>query len=192
MFVIPFRVSETSYSIMVVLEKANLERIREQDPAEVNLSKLGGEWDTLTLKDVIISYATQKDQRKVMELWQGGDVRGGFAMAVTGLRLPPGPGRSRRAVPFREDQAVGEAAVMDTDIRTAIWTARLLIAANLLCAVINIASHNYAVAFACLVWTGNCFVLAGAMRREARVRDEIRLLAAMHATITQEREEEES
>jgi hypothetical protein len=79
---------------------------------------------------------------------------------------------------------------MDRDIRIGIWLARLLMAGNLGCAIVNFAGRNYPVAIACLVWAANCWLLAGGVRREARVRDEIRLLAAMHHAITQEREEQ--
>jgi hypothetical protein len=45
-FVIPMATGkETSeYSLMVVLEADNLERLQQFDPAEVSLKQLGGPW----------------------------------------------------------------------------------------------------------------------------------------------------
>lgn len=76
---------------------------------------------------------------------------------------------------------------MDSDLKIAIWMARLLIAANLGSAILNFLAYNYKVAFACLLWTANCVLMAHNARREARVRDEIRVLAAMQFGIEREK-----
>jgi type IV secretory pathway TrbD component len=79
---------------------------------------------------------------------------------------------------------------MDRDIRITLWLTRLLIAANLVCAIVNFAARNYLVAFASMLWTANCWVLAGSLRREARVRDEIRPFVAMRS-FAREREKKD-
>lgn len=73
MFVIPFQVNATEYSIFVALQDDSLARMKEYDPAEVNLNKLG--FEKLKLKDVIIGYATDADFQECMKLANGGDVR---------------------------------------------------------------------------------------------------------------------
>ena len=57
MMVVPFQVSAAAYSIFVVLEDENIERIKAYDPAEVTTSKMAGFAD-LHLDTVIVGYAS--------------------------------------------------------------------------------------------------------------------------------------
>ena len=63
MIVIPLQVSETAYSIIVLLEDDNLERIKAYDPAEITIRKLG--LSHLRLQDVVIGYATAQEAAQV-------------------------------------------------------------------------------------------------------------------------------
>jgi hypothetical protein len=92
MHVIPFRVSNSQYSIVVVLQDENLSRIKEYDPAEVTLDKMGSPWNQLRLKDVIITYATDAEMMKVMRLMASGDVRKGLQLIARGFKFKPAEG----------------------------------------------------------------------------------------------------
>lgn len=89
MMVIPFRVSETQYSLYVILGKENLQRIAQYDPAEVTLDKLGEPFAKLTLKDVVIGYATDDEQQQVVGLCASGQVRQALRMISRGFRFRP-------------------------------------------------------------------------------------------------------
>jgi len=67
MIVIPVGVDQKSYSLFVILEDSNIDRIKKYDPAEVTVDKIGSSWSTLKIKDVVIMYASQEE---VMEISQ--------------------------------------------------------------------------------------------------------------------------
>jgi hypothetical protein len=56
MLIMPVQVTPGEYSIFVILEDDNIARIKEHDPAEVNIHKLGSQWSKLRLRDVVIGY----------------------------------------------------------------------------------------------------------------------------------------
>lgn len=91
MYVIPFQVSETTYSIMVVLLDENIERIKQRDPAEVTMKSLGSLWESLKLKDIIITYTTEAEMAQMMQL------------CATG-RTPEALRRLTRGFVFRPDK----------------------------------------------------------------------------------------
>jgi hypothetical protein len=61
MFIIPYRVDQDHYSLFIVLQRENIARITEYDPATVEPSKMGSEWSRLKLMDIFIGYATDED-----------------------------------------------------------------------------------------------------------------------------------
>lgn len=73
MLTIPFKVSDLHYSIMVVFQDENLERIRAYDPAEISVPQIEQEMTlshNLRLKDVIVTYANPADMEHLEELWR--------------------------------------------------------------------------------------------------------------------------
>jgi len=71
MLAIPLRISETEYSIFLVLGDDNLERIRAYDPAELSVPKVVAQNPRiarLTLKDVVICYATLAENEELIRL----------------------------------------------------------------------------------------------------------------------------
>jgi len=65
---LPFQLNDREYSVFVVLQDDNLSRLREHDPAEVNIGKMGQPWSALKLRDVIIGYASETDTADVYRL----------------------------------------------------------------------------------------------------------------------------
>ena len=61
MIAIPFLVDESSYNVFLVLEEANVERIRAYDPAQFDFSKLPQEWQAKRVNLVLIGYATNEE-----------------------------------------------------------------------------------------------------------------------------------
>lgn len=94
MLVIPFRISEKQYSIFVVLEEENMERLRAYDPAEVivpqveeRMSFSGGK-----LKDVVIGYATAKDMDVLKTFFEQNKIREALQYLSRGWRYRPDAG----------------------------------------------------------------------------------------------------
>ncbi|TAL03527.1 MAG: hypothetical protein EPO08_03915 [Rhodospirillaceae bacterium] len=87
---IPFQVSATEYSVFVCLQDENIERMRQYDPAEVTLNKIGFPGK---LKDVIIGYGTDEDFERISRaLNSGTDVRAVLRTLSRGFRYRPDQG----------------------------------------------------------------------------------------------------
>jgi hypothetical protein len=112
MYVIPFQLNASQYSVFIVLQEENLERIRQYDPAEVSLAKVHElqpqRFEGLKLKDVLIGYGTDADVREALHLLATGAVRQGLQLLSRGFRYRPdagdhdGPYKSLRAEGDRE------------------------------------------------------------------------------------------
>lgn len=71
MFAIPFQLNELEYSVFIILENENLERLKEYDPAELSVRKFIVHIPPhLKLRDIIIGYATPTDLEKIKEMAQ--------------------------------------------------------------------------------------------------------------------------
>ena len=57
MVLVPFQVEPGQYSVFVILQDDNLERIKTYDPAEITLNKMPDPWISMKLKDILIGYA---------------------------------------------------------------------------------------------------------------------------------------
>jgi hypothetical protein len=90
---LPFRINDTEYSLFVVFEDENIERIREQDPAEVHLPLLGDRWyKELRLRDVIITYANAEDLKTFHDLCMQDKAREAMQFLCRGFRYRPDRG----------------------------------------------------------------------------------------------------
>lgn len=95
MFTIPFQISETEFSIMIVLQDENIERMKEYDPAELSLPLLSGPFlNVLDLRDIIISYATADDYQKVTELCRRREPHKALKYLSRGFKFRPDKGDS--------------------------------------------------------------------------------------------------
>lgn len=61
MICIPIQVGSDRYDILIVLEKENIDRIMEYDPAEVVISKLGSPWKDWKVRTVSVLFATKPE-----------------------------------------------------------------------------------------------------------------------------------
>lgn len=93
MFVIPFQVSETEYSVFVGIDDEGLSRMKEYDPAELVLSKLPLEklhLQDLKLKDVLFGYCSESDAQHVMKLMtEANSSRPGLQYLTRGWKFRP-------------------------------------------------------------------------------------------------------
>jgi hypothetical protein len=94
MFIIPFQVSQTEYTLFIALDQENIDRIKNYDPAEVVKTNLGQPWSGLALKDVIIGFATEEEKNKVMELWKAGQPQKALRLLSRGFKFRPDRGDS--------------------------------------------------------------------------------------------------
>lgn len=86
MMLVPFQTDPDAYSVVVVLEPENIARMEENDPAQVNLWKLGEPWAPMKLRDIIIVKPSPEDLAKALKMFQGGDGRAGLQFLIRGFR----------------------------------------------------------------------------------------------------------
>jgi hypothetical protein len=72
MQLIPFVMDKDHYHLFVVLEDANIKRMKQYDPGQVDLRKLPEEWHSRKLDMVVIGYATPQDLAQVHALIKAG------------------------------------------------------------------------------------------------------------------------
>jgi hypothetical protein len=89
---IPFPVAEGVYSVFVILEPENLQRMKDNDPAQLNVWKLPEEYRRLTLRDVIIATPSAEDTAKAMNLIRQGDPGQAFLLLSRGFQYKPKEG----------------------------------------------------------------------------------------------------
>jgi hypothetical protein len=68
MLTVPFQVNKAEFSIFAVLESQNLERIKSYDPAQIHIRRLGETWQKLKLREIIISYATDAELQRLVQV----------------------------------------------------------------------------------------------------------------------------
>ena len=68
MLVIPIELKDGGYDLMIVLEADNLSRMRENDPAIVELDKLVGPWQGRELREIHIVAPTAEDLVKAITM----------------------------------------------------------------------------------------------------------------------------
>ena len=59
---------DDEFTLFVLLEDENIDRIKEHDPAEVTVQKLGGKWADLKVRDICITYLAPGEAQKFMDL----------------------------------------------------------------------------------------------------------------------------
>jgi hypothetical protein len=66
--------------------------MRQYDPAEVNIPKLGGYWWRLKLRDVVLAYATAADWEHAKQLFDAGEGQAAMRYLSRGFRYRPDQG----------------------------------------------------------------------------------------------------
>lgn len=92
MHCIPVIVSEDYYNLFIILEEANLKRIRSYDPAELLTTHLPPAFLTRKVNSIILMYATDEELRRVAELCKAGDVKGALKPLARGYAWRPDMG----------------------------------------------------------------------------------------------------
>lgn len=87
LYTIPFMVSATHFSLMIVLLQEGIDRIRAYDPAEVPLKEIPPMPGTL--KDIIITYATPEEMQTVIQLTKAGKGFDALRLLTRGYRFRP-------------------------------------------------------------------------------------------------------
>lgn len=71
MIVIPFSIKQGMYSLMFVLEQDSIDRIKEYDPAQINLQDLTEPFRSMKLDEIHITFGNKEDMAFVMSQEQG-------------------------------------------------------------------------------------------------------------------------
>lgn len=93
LYTIPYRFDAKHFNVVVVLSERNIERIKERDPAEILTREIaqacGTAFTKLVLKDVIITYATPEEMRRVSQLLGAGMLQEALKLLTRGYRYRP-------------------------------------------------------------------------------------------------------
>lgn len=69
MMALPMEIAPGVYSIFLILEAENIERMKMNDPAEFNMYKLPPPWSEMTLRDIVILTPSAEDLAVAMKLF---------------------------------------------------------------------------------------------------------------------------
>lgn len=93
LYTVPFRVSETHFSVVVVLTEGNLMRMRAYDPAEVNIPAIraasGPPYTELEVADIVLCFGTDADIIEMSRLITEGQWVKGLRFITRGYRFRP-------------------------------------------------------------------------------------------------------
>lgn len=92
MMMIPFQVANGVYSVFVILEAENLTRMKDNDPAQLNIWKLPEEYRRLTLRDVIIATPAPEDIAEAVLLIRSGKPKEALEFLSRGFQFKPKEG----------------------------------------------------------------------------------------------------
>lgn len=94
MMMIPFVVSDDEYSVFVILEKENVERMRDNDPAQINIWKMPDQLRKRRLRDVILASPSSEDVAKAITLVNDGQTQKALTYLSRGFKFKPKEGDS--------------------------------------------------------------------------------------------------
>ncbi len=89
MIVIPFSVDEFEYTLFIGLQDDSLERMKEYDPAQIEVSKMPAEFRRRKLGHIIVGYMTDADLQHVMRLEKSGNMAEGLKYLTQGFKFRP-------------------------------------------------------------------------------------------------------
>lgn len=89
MIVLPFQIDNERYSVLLALDDEGLQRVKQYDPAELVLDKLGEPWTHLKLKDVLVTYCNAQDLKRVQELSDEGNPQAAYRYLTRGWVFRP-------------------------------------------------------------------------------------------------------
>lgn len=89
MMVVPVQFIPGEYAVYVILGRDNLDRIEEYDPAVVPIKDLPASYHGLRLAEVVITFATEPELQRVMELAHQGKPREALKLVTRGFRFRP-------------------------------------------------------------------------------------------------------
>jgi len=90
MMIMPFQVSELEYILLVLLKDDNIDRIRQYNPAEIDLETLDSLFHRLKLKEIHVSYANEVDEAVLHALARAQDIRAILKHFSRGLPVQDG------------------------------------------------------------------------------------------------------
>lgn len=94
MLAIPFEIGGGEFSVFVVLEAENLDRMKANDPAQINVWKMGEPYTRLKLRDVIIASPSADDAAKALAMIRSGQPRKALEFMSRGFAYRPDKGDS--------------------------------------------------------------------------------------------------
>lgn len=89
MRVIPMQVVTGEYSVFVIFEDENIERLKAYDPGELNLLKLGHPWNGMKIRDVVLMYATAEEIAMLDKTSSAADIKSCLRVLCRGWKYHP-------------------------------------------------------------------------------------------------------
>lgn len=104
LMIIPFRCSETEYTLLIVMQDGNIERLKSYDPAEVPMDQMPTELtEGLKLRNVVLAYATREEVQKIVTDTQlGMPLTGILKMLSRGWKYRPECGDDKESIIIRK------------------------------------------------------------------------------------------
>lgn len=92
MLTIPLRISSNRAALLIVLEDDNLARIKEYDPASVELNKMPVAFRDVRFTEIHVMYATPEEIQQVQELGADGKMDEALRILTRGWQYRPEQG----------------------------------------------------------------------------------------------------
>jgi hypothetical protein len=93
MMIAPMQINAEEYILIVALQDENLERIKQKDPAQLQIHRLAEPFNKLKLREVHLTYITEKELKIAQNMiLNGEDVRGFLRKLCSGWKYRPDNG----------------------------------------------------------------------------------------------------
>jgi len=93
MMLAPLQINAEEYIIICALQDENLERIKQKDPAQLQIYRLGEPFSKLNLREVHLTHITDKEMEVIQTMISNGeDVRGFLKKLCSGWKYRPDKG----------------------------------------------------------------------------------------------------
>lgn len=86
---IPMQVSEEEYIFIIALPQESLDRLKQHDPAQLPVYKMGEPFNKLRIREIHIAYYDEQDDQKIRRLVAEYDIKGAIKVLTRGWKFRP-------------------------------------------------------------------------------------------------------
>lgn len=89
MMSIPIRRSAHTFDLVIILECDNVDRMRAQDPCEVDIGKFPAMYHSMRIQGVLVAYATPEESIQISVMAGRQDVESIMKLLLRGWKFQP-------------------------------------------------------------------------------------------------------